>query len=41
VSLSSDNFAVLGEHRRWRFVVFFVLYAAQGISFRRILEANE
>jgi PAT family beta-lactamase induction signal transducer AmpG len=33
MTLSSSNVAVLSEHRRWRFVVFLMLYVAQGIPF--------
>jgi PAT family beta-lactamase induction signal transducer AmpG len=35
----SQNFAVISEHRRWRFFVFFILYVAQGIPFGLILMA--
>jgi PAT family beta-lactamase induction signal transducer AmpG len=33
LSIFSGDFAVLSEHRRWRFVVFLMLYVAQGIPF--------
>ena len=36
---SSGSFAVLSEHRRWRFTVFFMLYVAQGVPFGLILIA--
>ena len=36
---SSGSFAVLTEHRRWRFVVFFMLCVAQGIPFGLIAVA--
>lgn len=29
--ISADNFAVLSEHRRWHFIVFFMPIGAQGI----------
>jgi len=36
---AASRFAVLSEHRRWRFVVFFMLYVAQGIPYGLILLA--
>ena len=35
----SDDFAVLTEHRRWRFVVFLMLYVAQGIPYGLLMIA--
>jgi PAT family beta-lactamase induction signal transducer AmpG len=35
----SSDFAVISEHRRWRFFVFFMLYVAQGIPYGLILMA--
>ena len=35
----STDFAIISEHRRWRFFVFFMLYVAQGIPFGLVLIA--
>jgi PAT family beta-lactamase induction signal transducer AmpG len=39
LKIFAADFAVLSEHRRWRFVVFLALYVAQGIPFGLIIIA--
>ena len=36
---NNNNFGILSEHRRWRFVVFLMLYVAQGIPFGLLMIA--